>query len=93
MGCWVSRRRGEGTFLSRANIHCGPKVAAAQNNPEPLARLLSLFGGGVTNHMKGGKAKIWYAYGPRARGVMMTLYSLMSERRKAQICKALGVVE
>lgn len=67
---------------------------------EPLDRLLALFGGHITKfsmerqRQNGGKANdgyIWAIGGARARGVMMTMFPLLSIRRRAQIRGALDV--
>lgn len=88
---------GEGTFGFRgatAAIH-----AAQTENPAPLGRLLALFGGSVTIHRQGSSRRrglrardgeMWTVRGSRARGVMMTLYSILSPKRQQQIRKALN---
>jgi len=83
---------GEGHFRSS-------RVEAKQiSTTEPLERLLAIFGGHVETfsmeyrRQQGGKANdgsIWGVGGARARGVMMTLFPLLSTRRKAQIRGAL----
>lgn len=77
---------GEGSFPANATA-----VTACQKQREPLDRLRRLFGGRVYWRPEGGTYGIyaWYLHGPSARGVMMTLFSLMSPRRKAQIRGAL----
>src|SRR5579864_6663565 len=83
---------GEGTFLRQGNN--GEAVRATQVQREPLRRLLRILGGSID---RGGKPQeqahnqsyVWYACGARARGIMMTLYTLMSPKRKRQIRKAL----
>ena len=55
---------------------------------EPLIKLLQMFGGSVL-YNKQGNIWFWAVYGQRAAGVMMTLYSMLSARRKAQIVSAL----
>lgn len=66
-------------------------VRAPQVNPEPVERLLKLFGGRVTLNKRKTPAGndtqywVWQVSGARARGVMMTLYSLLSNKRQAQI--------
>ena len=83
---------GEGSF----DIDRGRgRVCAVQVNREPLEKLLALFGGHIYTRRPTegwGKQPVcsWIVTGPRARGVMMTLYSLMSERRQRQILCALG---
>ncbi len=63
---------------------------------EPLDKMRRLFGGKVTSREPGPRGKKtegrWAVYGGRARGLMMTLYTLMeSSRRKQQIRKSLGL--
>lgn len=85
---------GEGSFRGGEG---DSKVVAAQVQKEPLERLKTLFGGSLYLELKNNKNSkhkdIWWwkTYGARARGIMMTLYSLMSPRRQAQIKSALGV--
>lgn len=66
---------------------------------EPLQKMLDLFGGTIqhvdrsTSRAKGVKGRdpeMWVICGARARGFMMTIYSLMSPKRQKQIRKALG---
>lgn len=88
---------GEGTFGFRgatAAIH-----AAQTDNLGPLQKLLRFFGGSITPHKtessraRGLRARdgaIWTVRGARARGVMMTIYCLMSPRRQEQIRHALA---
>ena len=83
---------GEGSFSSDS------RVSVVQVNPEPVERLLALFGGALKQYQKrqGAIHKTppspvwtWYASGGRARGIMMTLYPLLSKKRQNQICSAL----
>jgi len=74
---------GEGCFLGDHSA-----VRASQVNKEPLDKLRSFLGGSVNKR----KRKLpqqdvyeWNVSGVRARGVMMTLYSLMSEDKKKDI--------
>lgn len=71
---------GEGSFPNMKH----PRVCVTQKNLEPLQRLVRLFGGRIYS-VKNRDWAIWQISGPRARGVMMTLYSLMSKRRRGQI--------
>lgn len=76
---------GEASF-SKGRIH------VSQVNPQPLIKLLRLFGGTRTSPRQRAAGKPigdWRASGSRARGVMMTLYHLMSAVRQAQIRNAL----
>ena len=76
---------GEGSFTYY------PCVSACQVQAYPLHRIARLFGGPVTYRAPGryqpqqsGYYR-WAISGSNARGAMMTLYVLMSPRRKAQI--------
>lgn len=91
------RSGGRGKYQSE-RIWCG------QKDPECLQRLLAMFGGRIgvqhqqtTNLIKtegvATSIPIWTVSGSRARGVMQTIYSFMSERRKTAIRKALQVAE
>lgn len=83
-GCFTCVRPGGN---ARAN--------AAQVNKEPVQRLQNMFGGSLTlyapRNSKHSEIWRWQVCGARARGVMMTLYSLLSVRRKQQIRRALGL--
>ena len=85
---------GEGNFssqLSRGSVNYS--VSAKQVNPDPLCLLVCLFGGTISystreneNTMVNSQPIFRYCVsGARARGIAMTLYSLMSSKRKAQI--------
>lgn len=84
---------GEGSFCSSKGII----AQASQCNPDPLVRLHKMFGGRLWDRDPP-KGKIiksnyviftWACYGARARGVMMTLFELMSYDRQEQIKRAL----
>lgn len=81
---------GEGSFVKTMHSH---NVTAPQRNLEPLLRLQALFGGTINTSWGNGKGKLliprWYISGTRARGVMMTLYTLLSKKRQDQIIKVL----
>lgn len=86
---------GEGSF----NLKCS-RVGAPQVEREPLERLHRLFGGRICPKPVGAARRLgiraqdawyWYVNGPRARGVMLTLYTLLSTKRRAQIRASLGV--
>lgn len=77
---------GEGSFSGRQNKQ---RVEAAQLNPEPVAKLLLIFGGRVKKYRKNYPIWLWVVHGARARGVMMTLYAMMSSVRQEQIRNAL----
>ena len=81
---------GEGSFrLARGTVITAPQVQR-----EPLDRLQKMFGGTIAfrkrENPKHSDIHIWSVCGSRARGVMMTLYSIMSPRRQEQIRKSLA---
>ena len=82
---------GDGSFTSFKGM---PRVKVGQKHKPPLERLLSLFGGKIylfNRKHHGHRVKFWSydAAGPRAVGIMMTLHSNMSPRRKEQIQRAI----
>jgi hypothetical protein len=85
---------GEGNFRGEAT---NEQVIVGQVQKEPLLKLQRLFGGSVRPRtMKPApdgctrsQLWLWVVCGARARGVMLTLYSLMSPRRQQQIQTAL----
>lgn len=83
---------GEGCF---AGANRCVRVSAVQVNKEPLNKLLALFGGALslrqpkpTRHYINKPIWSWYISGSRARGVALTLYLLLSEKRQGQIRRA-----
>lgn len=80
-GCFSNNRPGE------------PVLTACQaSDPELLLRLHNLFGGNVYKRKPENYGKLtrkeiyeWRCHGAKAVGAMMTLFSLMSMRRKARI--------
>lgn len=82
---------GEGAFGCRGH---SVTVQVSQVQKEPLERLQAMFGGTLTRYTRiNPRHSPWYFLqytGPTARGLMMTLYVLMSPKRKGQIRKALG---
>jgi len=93
---------GEGSFCKGTphktnSYHGTQRVQCRQNEIEPLLKLLSFFGGTIRKvSSKSNKfasvpyIQEWTVSGSRARGVMMTLYSLLSPRRRNQITVALS---
>lgn len=77
---------GEGSFTYHGRTL---RIEAEQNEREPLDRLREMFGGWTISRPRPRMTHRWYAGGARARGVMMTLYSLMFTRRRKQIAEAL----
>lgn len=80
---------GEGSFTCNGTSE---RVTAPQVNPEPLIQLLEIFGGKVTR-AKRDTIWEWRVFGARARGVMLTLFPLLSEKRKQQIKNALKALQ
>lgn len=81
---------GEGSF-HKTHSQKGSKsevIEVSQVEKQPLDKLQSIFGGNIRAHPQKG-CFVWSVCGSRARGIMMTLYSLMSEKRKRQIKEAL----
>lgn len=83
---------GEGTF--RFNAPRNPLVTASQVQREPLDRLQAAFGGQIyLVHNRQMRAKgwtpchRWILTGSAAAGLGLTLYQLMSPRRREQIVK------
>ena len=77
---------GEGNFTyQRHSVY----VRATQKQREPLERVAKALGG-LVRLTKAGYHH-WQVGGPRAVGVMMTLYKLMSPRRQEAILLALSV--
>jgi hypothetical protein len=76
---------GEGCFP--VSSRTTSTITANQKESEPLQRLQKMFGGRLYWRASGGTYGIheWHIFGPTARGVMMTLYPLMSPRRREQI--------
>jgi len=79
---------GEGTFGYSGNRVT--QVEATQLNPEPLLILQALLGGRIGPNRQYAR---WYVAGERARGIMLTLYLFMSQRRKLQIRNALNATK
>ena len=93
---WVAGfLEGEGSFgvayhKKRSPTHMKTSVAsAAQKQRQPLDKLQSLVGGKVYGPRANGMHQ-WRATAERARGIMMTLFGLLSPRRKRQVQKVLS---
>ena len=89
---WVAGfLEGEGCFASGGD---SIQVCAVQVQREPLDRLQRWLGGKIyerrSNNPRHNHAWVWQTSGARARGIMMTLYALMSPKRQLQIRKALA---
>ena len=91
---WVAGfLEGEGSFTCLGNGTV-PSVHAQQVQKEPLERLQQLFGGSIyfypSRKENASDSWRWAVNGQGAVGIMMTLYSLMSPKRKEQIRKVLA---
>lgn len=76
---------GEGSFLNYGS----PSVTAAQVHPEPIERLNRMFPGTVSQRKTHGFSDktitVWKANSGLSVEIMMTLYTLMSPKRKGEI--------
>lgn len=82
---------GEGWFGIQSNH--SHSVVCTNTDTEPLKRLQAIFGGNIRRSPRKwphNDLYYWALYGARARGVMMTLFSLLSARRKHRIRTALS---
>ena len=83
---------GEGNFRGASKGEGTARVRAVQVNREPMDKLVAMFGGKLSYTVRKPPHQNvyqWQMSGARARGIMMTLYSMMSEVRKKQIAVAL----
>lgn len=79
---------GEGSCVTGSGL----AVTVAQKDKWLVDRLVALFGGSALTRPnisptsgKRGRINVWYVTGPRARGFILTIYTLLSPRRRAQI--------
>lgn len=84
---------GEGSF--KFQKPSGLQITAVQVQEQPLLRLQAVLGGTITGphsprDPKHASQYHWQASSVRAAGMMMTLFSLLSPRRKAQVREALA---
>ena len=81
----------EGEGSCRAVVS-STEASIGQQNPEPLNKMLYFFGGsiGIGRCRSGKPFGTWHVHGTRARGFLMTIYALVSARRRQQIRAALG---
>lgn len=84
---------GEGSFtIQKVSGKVYEAVSAPQVQKEPLERIRDMFGGNLrfqkVKNPKHNDIWQWHVSGPRARGIMMTLFVLLSTRRKDQIREA-----
>lgn len=83
---------GEGNFSLHGSMKSSVTITASQVQREPLARLEHYFGGKIQGPYINGKHTPyfrWYLGGVNAVGLCMTLYVLMSRKRRDEIQKAL----
>ena len=85
---------GEACFYTNRSGHRCERIQVAQVDYEPVDTLHALFGGSL-KPKKGRWEKQsdhweWSVSGARARGIMMTIYQLMSTRRREKIRACLG---
>lgn len=83
---------GEGStyYSATARSH---RIVINQVEREPLDRMMMLFGGhvyAVPAHRRSKPSWRFQAYGARARGILLTLYVLLSKKRQAQLRKVIG---
>jgi hypothetical protein len=82
---------GEGSFSRTTRNKMS--VCADQVSKEPIERLQRMLGGAIHTRKKRNTnwniCHQWYTNSDRARGIMLTLYSLMSPRRREQIVHCL----
>lgn len=65
-------------------------VRVTQKQLQPLFRLQRFFGGSVKQARSDGYGE-WRTYGARARGVMLTVFTFMSDNKKRDIVKSMEV--
>ncbi len=89
---WVAGfLEGEGCFCFHKNgngYNFVPKVTCGQKEIDPLIKVQKLFGGEIyysTAKSRTNPIYIWNVGGSQAIALMMTVWSLMCERRRAQI--------
>ena len=85
---------GEGCFRYSSQGTGGTiTVSASQVQKEPLERLIALYGGSIYTKREAGlnwqKCSQWTLTGPKAAGLMMTIFSILSPRRKGQVIESL----
>src|SRR3990167_781206 len=81
-----------GRLKSDKGYSKGIRVSAAQVQKEPLERLQRLFGGSLAQYVGGRLGNyiwLWGLGAEKSAGLMMTIYPLMSSKRKSQIERAL----
>jgi|SRR5882672_4660970 len=92
---WVTGfLEGEGSFQCKQRPKQSIRVNAVQVQRQPLERLVALLGGSIKPRRPGkpthSPCHTWELRGPSAAGLMMTLFTEMSPRRRGQIKRALA---
>ncbi len=87
---------GEGSFSRARRKNTTETVQAVQVNYTPLGRMARWFGGKVRVSNRSilpntKRLYVWSVNGARARGIMLTIVSLMSPKRQKQIWRALDL--
>jgi len=77
---------GDGYFSRPKRSEC---MEVTQKSVWPIQKLYDIFGGTLRLNKRG--MYIWNVSGARARGMIFTLYLLMSPRRQKQMRKAMGI--
>jgi hypothetical protein len=86
---------GEGSYVANKQKTkvTGSGIKIMQKQKWPLEYMRDFFGGSLCLYTKKSGTKVgqqywwWTLHGPRARGFIMTIYSLLSPRRQGQIRK------
>jgi hypothetical protein len=84
---------GDGCFCKNNTTQ---EIRVTQKDPWVCYKLKEMLGGSISGQTKQGLSKGNYYYrwscnGPRARGIMMTVYSLVSPRNQERIRRMLNV--
>lgn len=80
-----------GFYEGDGSCQSGGYVQISQKDPEVLHKLRAFFGGKILKY-KASSGLYYYKWcvsGPRGRGFLLTIYSLMTTRRQTQIKEAL----
>ena len=83
---------GEGTCFYQPKTR-SIRAVVNQVEREPLEKMLRWFGGhiyAIPAHHSSKPSWRWVAYGARARGVLLTIYGMLSPKRQGQIRAALA---
>jgi LAGLIDADG endonuclease len=79
---------GEGCFSLHQNKYA--QIDVPQKDSQLLYKLKNMFGGEVYRR-KNGQIFVWSIYGNYAIGLMMTLYTVMSDKRKIEIGNVISI--